>query len=150
MFSWYRILLYVFVVSLGLKFSGGRGLPAGCQGCACQCWHYCFCSAATWTAAPLFAGHRLQPSTMCFNTFSRRKKFSISVTLFLSGYNCPERLWMPHPWRCSRPGWMGPWAAWSSIKCWRLVARPVAGDWSFMILEVPSSPSHSVITIKSR
>ena len=30
---------------------------------------------------------------------------------------CPERLWMPHPWRCSRPGWMGPWAAWSGIKC---------------------------------
>jgi len=22
--------------------------------------------------------------------------------------SCPERLWMPHPWRCSRPGWMGP------------------------------------------
>jgi len=32
----------------------------------------------------------------------------------------PERLWMPHPWRCSRPGWMGPWAAWPSVKC---------GDW---------------------
>ena len=22
-----------------------------------------------------------------------------------------------HPWRCSRPGWMGPWVTWSSIKC---------------------------------
>ena len=21
--------------------------------------------------------------------------------------SCPEGLWMPHPWRCSRPGWMG-------------------------------------------
>jgi len=21
---------------------------------------------------------------------------------------------MPRPWRCSRPGWMGPWATWSS------------------------------------
>ena len=31
-----------------------------------------------------------------------------------AGTGCPERLWMPHPWRCSRPGWMGPWAAWSS------------------------------------
>ena len=20
---------------------------------------------------------------------------------------CPEMLWMSHPWRCSRPGWMG-------------------------------------------
>ena len=23
-----------------------------------------------------------------------------------------QRDWMPHPWNCSRPGWMGPWAAW--------------------------------------
>ena len=23
---------------------------------------------------------------------------------------CPERLWIFHPWRCLRPGWMGPWA----------------------------------------
>jgi len=30
--------------------------------------------------------------------------------------DCPERLWMLHPWRCSRPGWMGPWAAWSSTR----------------------------------
>ena len=22
-----------------------------------------------------------------------------------------QSLWMPRPWRCSRPGWMGPWAA---------------------------------------
>lgn len=22
-------------------------------------------------------------------------------------------MWVPHPWRCSRPGWMGPCAAWS-------------------------------------
>jgi len=28
---------------------------------------------------------------------------------------CPERLWMPHLWRCLRPGWMEPWANWSSI-----------------------------------
>uniref|UniRef100_A0A8C2T0S5 Elastin n=1 Tax=Coturnix japonica TaxID=93934 RepID=A0A8C2T0S5_COTJA len=26
------------------------------------------------------------------------------------GTGCPGRLWMPRPWRCSRPGWMGPWA----------------------------------------
>jgi len=29
---------------------------------------------------------------------------------------CPERLWVLHPWRCSRPGWMGPWAGWSNIR----------------------------------
>jgi len=27
-----------------------------------------------------------------------------------AGIGCPERLWMLHPWRCSRSGWMGPWA----------------------------------------
>jgi len=25
----------------------------------------------------------------------------------------PRMLWMPHPWRHSRPGWMWLWAAWS-------------------------------------
>ena len=49
------------------------------------------------------------------------------------------------PWRCSRPGWIGPWAAWSSIRYggW----RPCLwwGDWRFMILEVPFNPSHSMI-----
>jgi len=32
-----------------------------------------------------------------------------------AGTGFPERLWMSHPWTYSRPGWMGPWAAWSSI-----------------------------------
>ena len=27
---------------------------------------------------------------------------------------CPEKLCVPHPWRCSRPGWMGPWATWAN------------------------------------
>jgi len=49
--------------------------------------------------------------------------------------------------RCSRPGWMGPWAAWSGIKCegW----RPCLGwgGWNFMILGIPSNPSHSMIMI---
>jgi len=31
-----------------------------------------------------------------------------------TGKGCPRRLWMPHPWRHSRPGWMWLWAAWSS------------------------------------
>jgi len=26
-------------------------------------------------------------------------------------HSCPEKLWVPHPWRHSRPGWMGPGAA---------------------------------------
>ena len=32
---------------------------------------------------------------------------------------------------------------WSEM--WRLVALCVVGGWSFVILEVPSNPSHSVI-----
>ena len=28
---------------------------------------------------------------------------------------------------------------------WRLVALPVVGGWSFIVLEVPSNPTHSVI-----
>jgi len=28
-----------------------------------------------------------------------------------TGTGCPEMLWMSHPWRCSRTGWMGPQAA---------------------------------------
>ena len=31
-----------------------------------------------------------------------------------TGTGCPRRLWMPHPWRHSRPGWMWLWAAWSA------------------------------------
>jgi len=55
-----------------------------------------------------------------------------------------------HPWSCSRPGWMGLWAAWAGIKCGRVIG-PVCGGgrgrgvWSFMILEDPSNPGHSVI-----
>lgn len=26
----------------------------------------------------------------------------------------PEKLWMPRTWKCSRPGWVGFWATWSS------------------------------------
>lgn len=34
-----------------------------------------------------------------------------------AGTDCPEKPWMPHPWRCSGPGWMGPWAAWFRGRC---------------------------------
>ena len=61
--------------------------------------------------------------------------------------SCPGWLWMPHPWKCSRPGWMAPWAAWSSIKQRGLWPCLRQGGWSFMILEVPSNPSHSVMIL---
>ena len=56
-----------------------------------------------------------------------------------------ERLWMPRPWRCSRPGWMEPWAAWSGIKWggfWPCLWR---WGWRFMVLEAPSNLGHSVV-----
>lgn len=45
---------------------------------------------------------------------------------------------MPHPWKCSRPGWMWPLAAWSA-------ALPMAGVWNFMIFEVTLNLRHSMI-----
>jgi len=47
----------------------------------------------TWSYTKLLVKHG-KPSGECWNS-------------------CPERLWMPLPLRCSRPGWMGPWATWS-------------------------------------
>ena len=34
-----------------------------------------------------------------------------------TGTGCPEKLWMSHTWKCSRPGWMGLGATWSSGRC---------------------------------
>ena len=60
--------------------------------------------------------------------------------------SCPERLWMPRPslevFKARLDGALG------SLGCyemWRLVALHAAGGWSFVILEVPSNPGHSVI-----
>jgi len=39
-----------------------------------------------------------------------RKKFLMMRVVRHSGTGHPEKLWMPRPWRCSRPGWMGLWA----------------------------------------
>ena len=42
-----------------------------------------------------------------------------------------------HPWRCSRPGWMGPWAAWAGMKCggwWPCLWRGVGASWSLRSL----------------
>ena len=60
--------------------------------------------------------------------------------------SCPERLWMPRPslevFKARLDGALGS-LGWYSM--WRLVALPVGGGWSFMVLEVPSNPTHSVI-----
>ena len=60
--------------------------------------------------------------------------------------SCPERLWMPRPsvevLKARLDGALGS-LGWYEMG--RLVALPVEGGWSSMILEVPSNPSHSVI-----
>ena len=50
---------------------------------------------------------------------------------------------MPHPWECSRPGWMRLWATWSSGRC----PCPWQGRWNWMIFKVPSNPNHSMILL---
>ena len=60
-----------------------------------------------------------------------------------AGTGCPERLWMPCPWRCSRPSWMGPWATWSSK--WASWWPCLAGGLEIHDPWGPFQPSHSVI-----
>uniref|UniRef100_A0A672TPD8 Uncharacterized protein n=1 Tax=Strigops habroptila TaxID=2489341 RepID=A0A672TPD8_STRHB len=33
--------------------------------------------------------------------------FSSNLDRKETGTGCPEKLWLPHPWQCSRPGWTG-------------------------------------------
>ena len=56
--------------------------------------------------------------------FLRRKFFTQRVVAYWPG--CPRRLWMPHPWRNSKPGWTWLWAAWSA-GWWRC---PWQGGWN--------------------
>ena len=74
-------------------------------------------STKTFVLCPyIFQIKMLHPS----DQFLEHQQSQFSAYFPSPNYNrtgCPERLWMPHPWRHSRPGWMGPWAAWSSIKC---------------------------------
>jgi len=46
---------------------------------------------------------------------------------------------MPHPWRCSRPGWTD-----SGQPEW-VAAVPTAGHWNWMFVKVPSKPNHSMV-----
>lgn len=47
-----------------------------------------------------------------------------------------EHLCMPHPWRYSWPGWIGPWATW---------AGEGQGPWNQEGLWSPLNPSHCMI-----
>lgn len=46
----------------------------------------------------------------------------------------PDKLWMPHPLKGSKPGWMGLWAPWFSGR-WPC---PWHGGWEEMIINVSS------------
>jgi len=46
-----------------------------------------------------------------------------------------------HPWKCSRPGWMGLWATWSSWIC----PCSLQGGWNRWPLKILSNPNHSMI-----
>ena len=51
--------------------------------------------------------------------------------------SCLEGLWMPHLWMCSRPDFMRPWVAWSSIKWggwWPCMCREVGDPQSLRSL----------------
>jgi len=50
-----------------------------------------------------------------------------------TGTGCPRRLWMPHPWKHSRPRWMWLWAGWSSgwWPCTQQGAETRWSLWSF-------------------
>ena len=37
--------------------------------------------------------------------------FFFTQRLVRHWHSCPEKMWMPHPWRPSGPGWMGLWVA---------------------------------------
>lgn len=56
---------------------------------------------------------------------------------------CSKNLWMPCPWRCSKPDWMGPWAAWYSIRYggWRPYLQEGIGAWWSLM----SLPTHAVL-----
>jgi len=52
----------------------------------------------------------------------------------------PRKAVVPHPWRHSRPGWMGPWAA-------ELAGGSPAHRrrWGWVGFKVPSRPNHTEI-----
>lgn len=63
-----------------------------------------------------------------------------------TGRDCPEGLWMPHPWKHPRSGQMGLWASCYSRKC----AWSLQRTWSRWPLEVSCNPNHSMTLWEQR
>ena len=75
-----------------------------------------------------------------FRLDDKGKLFTMSVVRCWN--SCPERLWMPRPslevFKARLDVALG---SLDWYYTWRLVALPVRGGWSFMILGVPSNPT---------
>jgi len=93
-----------------------------------------FIFSLTWdTAPPVYSALLLLAAYNLLPSFIRGKFFTVRVvrcwTAAQRGCGCPV-----HPWRCSRLGWMGPWAAWSSIKSGGWWPCLWQGGWSWWSL----------------
>lgn len=54
-----------------------------------------------------------------------------------------RKLWMLHPWLCSRSGWMGLWATWPIGRC----PCPCQWGWTRPSLEILSTPNHLIMLL---
>jgi len=60
-----------------------------------------------------------------------------------AGRGYPEKLWMPHPWNHSRPGWMA-----LGRLIWREATLAMAGVGTGQSLRsLPSDSTHSMISV---
>jgi len=84
--------------------------------------------------------HSVSSRYKCYrsNTYRNRCKQLLQLGSLCTAQHC----WM-FPWQMAlRPGWMGPWAAWSSTRSGGWWPYLQQGSWNLMFLGVPSNPSH--------
>ena len=117
------------------------GLPRACwiQGYPCgwklKGWLYifffflvCFCSSTNFNVA-------FDP-----NSESSHSELGALFKHHNLSFSTSREAVVPHPWRCSRLGWMRPWAAWAGD------GQPWPWQGSGWVgFGVPSNASHSVI-----
>jgi len=79
----------------------------------CSCW-YAFVKNVSCFFSVLRIPYRQKDTFLNLKWNREERAFSYSHRgWWHTGTGCPRRLWMPHSWRHSRPGWMWLWAAWS-------------------------------------
>jgi len=93
-------------------------------------------------------------STLCFQPGNQTISWTASKWRYGGdnhfGKKLPRKVMDAHHWRCSRPGWMGPWTSWSSDSFSGWQCCPGQGVWRYMIFEVLPYPSHSMVFVLSR